>query len=59
MLLLAVLVVAEPVQLSPPARNTDPLSGSRICEPQKMSVFVPLGSVRWPPPSPTGESHTS
>src|ERR1044071_8289495 len=49
LLLLPVLVVLVPVQLSPPARNTWLPPGSTTCEPQKMSVLVTLSSVRWPP----------
>ena len=52
LLLLPVLVVPVPVQLSPPARNTCPPCGSTTCEPQKMSVLVTLGSVRCPPSRP-------
>ena len=55
-LLLPVLVVAVPVQLSPPAMNTLSPAGSTSCELQKRSVPVPLLKVRW---LPSFVSHTS
>ena len=48
-LLFGPLVVALPVQLSPPLSTTAAPLGSMICELQKMSVPVPLASVRWLP----------
>ena len=44
-LLLPVLVVAVPVQLSPPAIKTLLPPGSKSCELQKISVPVPLLNV--------------
>ena len=47
-LLLPVLVVPVPVQLSPPAMNTLPLDGNTICELQKNVGQFKLSRVRWP-----------
>ena len=48
-----VVVVCEPFQMSPPAMNTVAAAladsaGSSTLELQKMSVPVPLGSIKWP-----------
>src|SRR4029453_1495421 len=49
LLLLPVLVVFMPVQLSPPASTTSPLPcGSSSCALQNVSVPVPFGKVRCP-----------
>ena len=47
LLLLPVLVVAVPVQLSPPLMTMPVPPGSSSWLLQKMSVPAPLGNVRW------------
>src|SRR5512134_17320 len=59
LLLLPVLVVPVPVQLSPPATRTPPPFGSTSCEPQKMSVSVAFGNVMWPAAGPDAGSQMS
>jgi hypothetical protein len=58
-LLLPVLVVLVPVQLSPPAMRMLPLWGSTTWELQKMSVNVMLLRVMWPAPKPAAGSQMS
>ena len=58
-LLLPVLVVAVPVQLSPPATNTWPVPGKTSCVLQKRSARVSLLKVRCPALKPASGSQMS
>ncbi len=58
-LLLPVLVVPVPVQLSPPAMATAPLPGNNSCELQKMSDSESLLMVRCSPGRPAAGFQTS